>query len=466
MEHRFTLRAVAILALSAVFGCLTLPAARATTPAVDGAKVGQWKTWVLASGSEIAVPAPPAENSDQTKAELDELRALQAARTPAINVVIQYYHGVPATQRWHDQMFVLMIRDKLSPNRQARILSILHTTLHDAVVAAYAAKYQHNRRPPAQVAPDLTPLVTVTSEAGPAVPSYPSEHAAIAGAAVGVLSALFPKDADALKAIAQESGQTRLQMGANYRSDIDAGYALGQAVAVKANARAAADGSDAVWTGTVPTGPGLWTGTNPLEPLQGTWKTWLLTSGSQLRPGPPPAFGSAELNAELAYMKQINSNPSPAQRAIAVDFPATALTRFWNNVYEVIRIERLSVPQETRILSTAAAVWLDSNIAAHDAKYFYWQLRPAQADPTIVPLIPTPNHPSYPSNAAILYKATAEFLSSVLPDHTARFQALAQEGAFSRIFAGIHYPSDEKASEQMGKSLAGIAVQRYQQDGP
>jgi hypothetical protein len=58
----------------------------------------------------------------------------------------------------------------------------------------------------------------------------------------------------------------------NYCSDIDAGFVLGQAVAQKALARAATDGSDAKWTGTVPTGPGMWVGKEPLEPLQGTWK--------------------------------------------------------------------------------------------------------------------------------------------------------------------------------------------------
>ena len=49
-------------------------------------------------------------------------------------------------------------------------------------------------------------------------------------------------------------------MGANYRSDIDAGFALGQVVAQQALARAATDGSDTKWTGTIPTGPGSGSG--------------------------------------------------------------------------------------------------------------------------------------------------------------------------------------------------------------
>jgi membrane-associated phospholipid phosphatase len=462
MNRRFAPPIVTALSLTAFFGSLALSAAG---EAIDGARVGQWKTWVLASGREIPVPAPPAEDSDQTKAELAELRELQKGRTTPGNVVIQYYNGVPPTQRWHDQLIAFVRRDSVSPNRNGRQMGILHTALHDAVVATYAAKYMHNRKPPSQLASDITTVATVTEATGTPAPSYPSEHAAIAGAAVGVLAALFPNDADALTAMAREIGQTRLEMGANYRSDIEAGFALGQAVAAKANARAAADGADAVWTGTVPTGPGLWIGTNPLEPLQGTWKPWLLASGNQVRPGPPPAFGTPEFQADVAEVKRLSSDPTPARRAIAVAFPASSREVFFGALYEAIRRERLSTPEGTRIVATTAALWADAYIAAHDAKYFYWAMRPAQADPTIVPLIPTPNHPSYPSNAAILFAASAEYLAFALPTEAARFQAMAEEGGYSRIFAGIHYPSDERASNQMGKSLAALAIQRHQLDG-
>ena len=50
----------------------------------------------------------------------------------------------------------------------------------------------------------------ITLEGTPGVdpspdPSYPSEHAAIAGAAAGLLAAMFPNDAPALQAMAQEA---------------------------------------------------------------------------------------------------------------------------------------------------------------------------------------------------------------------------------------------------------------------
>jgi membrane-associated phospholipid phosphatase len=447
----------------ALLGVMALPASSEVVS--GGPKVGQWKTWVLASGTEIPVPAPPAETSDQTTAELAELRQLQQERSPSANTAIQYYNAVPATQRWHDLAFALARAEKQSPNRQARLAAILHTALHDAVIVTWAAKYQFNRKPPSQMAPDVTAVVPITGAVAAPEPSYPSEHAAIAGTAVGILTAFFPKEEPNLKATAAELGQTRLLMGANYRSDIDAGFALGQVVAQKALARAATDGSDTKWTGTIPTGPGRWVGKDPLEPLLGTWKPWLMTRGDQFRPGPPPAVGSAEFQEELTLLKRINSSPTPSQRAIATNFAAKSLDFTWEPGYALARRERLSVPREVRLLAPIAALQLDAFIAAHDAKYTYWSLRPNMADPTIVPLIMVPNHPAYVSNAAIIASAVAELVGSMFPQEAAQWRYLSEEAGLSRIYGGIHYPSDERAGNQMGKSIAALAIQRDQLNG-
>jgi membrane-associated phospholipid phosphatase len=447
----------------ALLGVMTLPASGDIVS--GGPKVGQWKTWVLASGTEIQVPAPPAETSDQAKAELAELRQLQKERSPITNTAIQYYNAVPATQRWHDLAHTLARAEKQTLNRQARLATILHTALYDAVIVTWSAKYQFNRKPPSQLAPDVTPVALVTGAILAPEPSYPSEHAALAGTAVGILTAFFPKEEANLKAMAAEAGQTRLLMGANYRSDIDAGFTLGQAVAQKALTRAATDGSDAKWAGTVPTGPGMWVGKEPMEPLQGTWKPWLMTRGDQFRPGPPPAIDSAEFREELALLKRINSSPTPSQRAIATNFATKGLDFIWEPGYGLVRRERLSVPREVRLLAPLAVVQWDAYIAAHDTKYFYWWLRPSMADPTIVPFIPLPNHPAYVSNAAIIASAAAVLVGSMFPQEAAYWQYLGEEAGLSRIYGGIHYPSDERVGNQMGKSIGALAVQRDQLNG-
>ena len=431
-----------------------------------GSKVGQWRTWVLASATEIQVPAPPAVTSEQARAELAELRRLQKERSSIASTAIQYYNGVPATERWNELAFALARAEKRSANSQARLAAILHTALHDAVVATWAAKYQFNRQPPSQVAKDVAVVVTIAGEGSALEPSYPSEHAAIAGTATAILAAFFPKEEANLKAMVDELGQTRLLMGVNYRSDLEAGLALGQAVAQKALARAAGDGSDAKWTGTIPTGAGLWVGKDPLEPMEGTYKTWLMTRGDQFRPAPPPIFGSPDFQEELAVVKNINKSPTPSQRAIALTIAAKSFDRFWEPAYELVRRERLSVPREVRLLAPFAALQFDAYVAAHDVKYTFWRLRPNMADPTILPLIPQPNHPAYVSNSAIISSAVADLVGYMFPHEVARWRYLSEEAGLSRIYAGIHYPSDERAGNQMGRRLAELAIQRDRLNGP
>jgi membrane-associated phospholipid phosphatase len=467
MNHRFVRIAVASIWLSAL-----VSAGWAAAP-TDGAKVGQWKTWVLASGREIAVPAPPADNSDQTKKELEELRQLQVQRDDIGNTAIQFYNAVPATQRWHEELVAQWTASKLNANRLYRLFGIFHTALNDAVIAAYAAKYQYNRKPPSQLAPDITTAPLINGYTVPSEPSYPSAHAAIAGTAVALLMAWFPADEANLKAMAAEVGQTRLAMGANYRSDLDAGMALGQAVAQKALARAATDGADAVWMGTVPAGPGLWVGTNPAEPLQGQWKPWLLTRGDQFRPGPPPASDSAQTKAELALIKRLTSNLTPSQRALA-SLTATASSLaaggtpndYYLPVFAILQREHEGPARETRVLSLVAAAIEDALIASFDSKYFYWRARPNMLDPTIAPLVAVPNHPAYPDNTAVMQTARSEVMGYFYPQDQASFRYRAEEFGFSRLYLGIQFPSDESTGTAMGQQLAALAIQRDQQNGP
>src|SRR5262249_56503368 len=124
----------------------TVPPARGDG-AGDRRKGGGGKPGVLPSAPDTPAPAPPAETSDQTTTELAELRQLQKERSPITNTAIQHYNAVPATQRWHELAFALARAEQQSPNRQAWLIGILHTALHDAVVVTWTAKYQFNRKP-------------------------------------------------------------------------------------------------------------------------------------------------------------------------------------------------------------------------------------------------------------------------------------------------------------------------------
>jgi hypothetical protein len=86
--------------------------------------------------------------------------------------------------------------------------------------------------------------------------------------------------------------------------------------------------------------------------------------------------------------------------------------------------------------------------------------------PTIVLLISLPNHLAYVSNAAIITSAAAELVGCMFPQEAAYWQYRGEEAGLSRLYGGIHYPSDERTGNQMGKRLGALAVQRDQLNGP
>ena len=83
--------------------------------------------------------------------------------------------------------------------------------IYDATVAAWESKYFYNRTRPSEVDATLA-----TAVATPRSPSYPSEHAAAAGAAATVLAYFFPDEASSFQAMAEEAAQSRVQAGVQF----------------------------------------------------------------------------------------------------------------------------------------------------------------------------------------------------------------------------------------------------------
>src|SRR5918997_998174 len=136
--------------------------------------------------------------------------------------------------------------------------------------------------------------------------SSSSDDTPSAGAASRVLAYLFPeRPAARYDAEAEAAAESRVAAGVNFRSDVDAGLALGRAVADAVIAHAKTDGSDHHFEGQIPTGTGLWApppnappaNRQPVEPLAGTWRTWA-TDLKAVRPGPPPEYGGPQFLAE------------------------------------------------------------------------------------------------------------------------------------------------------------------------
>jgi PAP2 superfamily protein len=223
---------------------------------------GTWKPWVLTSASQFRPPPPPMAST--TRAEIKTLQALMLERDSAALDRINFWDVGGPVYRWNEITTDQITKHKLSPPHSARARALVNVAIYDAIIAAWEAKYTYWRPRPGVDNPQVATLGV-----NPHSPSYPSEHAVVAGASAAVLAYLFPNAAKLFDDLAQESGKSRLLAGVHYPSDVTAGFALGRAVASLVLERARSDGSNATWTGTVPIGPHYWRGTEPLVPIGG-----------------------------------------------------------------------------------------------------------------------------------------------------------------------------------------------------
>lgn len=462
----FALNLVAVIVAGLLLTGLLYPqftvSSKASRFTVEPA-AGTWKTWVLTSGSQFRAAQPP--NSIITKKEMATLKALAKQRNAENLERIAYWTAGPPSYRWN-RIAVDTLADTNTNTLVAnRYLSILDTALADAMIAAWDSKYTYLRPRPADYDQRFSTAVPT-----PYSPSYPSEHAVAAGAASEVLGYLFPDQAEYFAAKAEEEMKAVLIAGLQYPSDVQAGFEMGKKVAQVAIERAKTDGSDQTWDGVIPSEPGKWTGTNPALPTMGKWKTWVLTSGDQFRPAPPPTYDSPELAAEMEALRTLQRTPKMTVHGFFWEFGAGGARNywFWNNHLDRKILETSlasNPPRAARAQALMNTAVYDSNVACWDAKYTYWAVRPFQLDPNFKPLFTTPNHPSYPSAHSCLSAAAADTLSYLFPGDAAEFQAHATEAGEARIWAGIHFASDVEAGNGIGHNVAAAVIEYANQDG-
>lgn len=257
---------------------------------------------------------------------------------------------------------------------------------------------------------------------------------------------------------------------------------------------------------TQPFGPGVWRLTPPAyaapqTPWMATMRPFVLHNADQFLPPPPPSLQSDEWVEAFNEVKSLGANNSATrtagQTAIAT-FWAANVNRQWGIlVRNIAAAERLDVSESAHWFAMVNETLADAGIAFMNAKFHYLFWRPVTAiDPTSVtndgfgpvpgfddgnpqtqedagwrPLLPTPNHPEYPSAHATFTSAIAEVLTRFLgtsdidvdvqgtPNfsvtrHFATADDLRTEVENARIWAGIHYRFSVKAGAALGRAVA------------
>ena len=102
----------------------------------------------------------------------------------------------------------------------------------------------------------------------------------------------------------------------------------------------------------------------------------------------------------------------------------------------------------------------DSVIVVFNSKYTYWIKRPFMLDPTILTVMPTPNHPSYPAGHSTISAAAAGILKYYLPENSAYWSNRANEASLGRVWGGIHFPIDAEQGFILGNRVAEAVINK------
>lgn len=199
----------------------------------------KWQPWVLAAGDELRPEPPPAYDSPEMAAELQEV--VTFTRTFATNQKAMWWQAADgAFENWYTFAALCMFEEGLDANpvRAARTYALMSVAQYDAVVAVWDAKYTYWTLRPFQMDSSMTTVFTT-----PNYPSYPSGHAAISNAIAEVLAAQFPAYADKVRARAAEAYESRIWAGIHFRHEMVAGQTIGVGVAQKVIEHAQHDGA-------------------------------------------------------------------------------------------------------------------------------------------------------------------------------------------------------------------------------
>lgn len=208
-----------------------------------------------------------------------------------------------------------------------------------------------------------------------------------------------------------------------------------------------------------------WAGVRPYFAQEvGSWMPWFMKQGSQFRAPPPPAYDSIEWQKQLSLTKAALANITPEQTKSVIFWAGNPGTVTPAGIWLMLAndymwSQHLSLNNILLIRSVLAMGIEDSLIAVFDSKYTYWVKRPNMLDPSILTVMPTPNHPSYPAGHSTVSSAASTILDFYLPNNKTHWDKAASDASMGRVWGGIHFPIDAEQGFILGHKVGEAAVQ-------
>jgi hypothetical protein len=329
-------------------------------------------------------------------------------------------------------------------------------------------------------------------------PRDASAPAAAVSAAHRVMRNYYPDRATELDAARRQSLE-RIPPGPAR----EAGIAAGEAAAQSVIASRENDGSETNES-FLPdsTEPGEWQLTRGCPPTGGVFLHWrnvkpfVIRSARQFRAPPPPSLKSGRyLDAYrevLAVGARDSTERPPDRTTVAKFYHVFGDAALWNPIArQLAQARRDSLSQNARTFALLNIALHDLAVALVETKYHYHFWRPETAivaagsdgnprtepDPSYLPLVDTPCHPSYQSGHAATSGVSREVLERIFggrghrivithpdfPDVVLKYATLEEitrDIDDARVYGGIHFRFDQVAGAEQGRRV-GAYVWRH-----
>ena len=211
-----------------------------------------------------------------------------------------------------------------------------------------------------------------------------------------------------------------------------------------------------------PTGPAYWSGKDPLYPEVALW-TMMVPKIAPIELPLPLEINSAQEQKEIDELVRYQKTITAVQKQSALYWadPRGALVRWFSVIDDTL----VGIPARKLLTykTVAAIAAYNATIEAWYLKYYYWTPRPFMCTELINSYIPAPNFPGYPSGHSTIAGAVSAALTSCGVDRGAAetLAARAKESGDSRIWAGIHFQTDNVGGQVIGIRIGGEVAQKF-----
>lgn len=395
---------------------------------------------------------------------------------------------------WFDRLYDVIMAEKIAPPVAARIYGTAAVALYESIVPGTASARSLARQ--------LNGLTSVPQPYRGRNLHWPTvANAALASTIRGLLPQMSASSLAAVEALEQQFAsefQVQTRPSIHARSVLQ-GQTVANAVVAWISTDGLANLNNCPYT--PPVGPGLWSSTPPsfappLQPCWGQLRPFVLTSGAECGPPPPPAFStdsSSELFALALQVYDTKLNLTPEQETVALFWADNAGASgtppgHWIAIMAALaRDLGLSLADAAEGFARVGIAVADAFISCWNAKYTYNVLRPVSyindvIDETWSPLLATPPFPSYTSGHSSQSAAAATLLTDMFgalafvdstrtthalqpalaPRSFQSFEQAAEEAALSRLYAGIHFATDNNVGMEQGHCIGRAIIDRVQ----